>query len=492
MAKLSPARAAVPVLKGIPLINRGKVRDTYDLGNELLLSVATDGISIFDFVLNALVPDKGMVLTAMTHFWMTLLEKEGLCKTHLVAAGAAIDEYLPETLRGNPDLQCRALVVKALKMSPAEFIGRGYLTGSVLKEYRETEKVFGLTMPTGLQDGDELPFVLDTPTTKAVDGHDLPMDRDAVSTQYPDETHTLIKVYCFIREYAKARGIILADTKLEFGRDKDETLVLGDEVGTPDSSRFWSTKVWEVGRTAEKRKAPSPFDKQLVRNEGIKFGINELNPEDPADVAKAHSFVVSPELISITTEMYHYIFWLLTGMRVEAYVASHLEVSLEVPKRHIAVVFGSKNDLPAATAAFAMSDMYLKNGHLGKRDKHILSCHRNPLKLLEFADTHCEGVDVVIAAGGKAFALAGILDAFLYARGKKIPVVGVALGEEGSQGLHDAQVSISGLPDQPVVMDEQNGVYTGAEGLLEAIKRATFGEMPPIMPRPVREAEFFI
>ena len=492
MAKLSPTRESVPVLMEVPLINRGKVRDTYDLGNGLLLSVATDGISIFDFVLNALVPDKGMVLTAMTHFWMTLLEKEGICKTHLIAAGAAIDEHLPEALRGNPDLQSRALVVKALKMSPAEFIGRGYLTGSVLKEYQETGKIFGLDMPVGLQDGDELPFVLDTPTTKAVDGHDLPMDREVVQAQYPEETATLIKVYCFIRDYAKERGIILADTKLEFGRDVDGALVLGDEVGTADSSRFWSAKAWEAGRKIEKRKASSPFDKQLVRNNGITFGINKLNPEDQADVAKAHTFVVSPELIATTTEMYHYIFWLLTGMRVSAYVASHLEVSLEVPKRHIAIVFGSKNDLPMATAALAISNMYLKNGHLGKRDKHILSCHRNPLKLLEFVDAHCEGVDVVIAAGGKAFALPGILDAFLYARGKKIPVIGVALGEPGSQGLHDAQVSISGLPDQPVVMDEKSGVYTCVDGLQDAITRATFGEMPPIMPRPEREAEFFI
>lgn len=492
MAKLSPMRESVPILKGIPLINRGKVRDTYDLGNGHLLAYATNSVSIFDIILNALIPDKGMVLTAMTHFWMTMLEEHGVCKTHMIAAGAAIDEYLPKALRGNPNSQSQAMVVKALKMSQAEFVGRGYLTGSVLKGYQETGKIFGLDMPTGLQDGDELPFVLDTPTTKATEGHDLPMDRDSVRAQYPEETETLLKVYSFIRDYAKSKGIIFADTKFEFGRDADGNLVLGDEAGTPDSSRFWSVKAWEAGRKPEKRKAPPPFDKQMVRQWGIEMGINKLDPGNPEDVAAAQRMVVPLNLISTTTEMYHYIFWLLTGMRVSNYVSGYLGVPLEVPKRNIAVIFGSRSDLPAAATALAISDGYVRNGHLGRRDVHILSCHRNPLRLREFVEEHCEGVNAIIAVGGKAFALPGVLDAFLYARGKKIPVIGVALGEPGSMDLLAAELSISQLPGQPVIMDEQSGVYSGSDGLQEAISRATFGEMPPIMPRAEKRAEFFI
>ncbi len=488
MTTLSLVRKSVPMLQGIRLLNRGKVRDTYDLGNGLLLSVATDAVSIFDFVLNALVPDKGMVLTAMTHFWMTLLEKHGVCKTHLVAAGFAIDEYLPGALRGNADLQSRALVVKALKMVPVEFVARGYLTGSVLKEYQTTGKIFGLDMPTGLQDGDELPFVLDTPTTKATEGHDLPMDRDQVRAKYPEETETLLRVYGFVRDFARDRGIIFADTKLEFGRDVDGNLVLGDEVATPDSSRFWGVSVWEAGRSAEKRKAPPPYDKQLVRNEGIKAGINKLDPSNPKDVEMAQKMVIPENLIATTTDVYHYVFWLLSGTRVSAYVGS-LGVSLEVLKRKLAIVLGSESDFPRATTAITIARQYQGNKYLSRVDVHILSCHRNPLELVEFAKCGCHGADVVVAAGGMAFALPGVLDAFLYAFGMRIPVIGVALGEPDSVNLLAAELSISKLPGNPVVMSEKTGVYSGEEGFRGAIARATFGEMPPIVPRSKKEAK---
>lgn len=493
MAQLSPVRAGEPVLKGLKLLNRGKVRDTYDLGSGLLLSVATDAISIFDFVLNAKVPGKGMVLTAMTHFWMTKLEEVGICKTHLVAAGAAIDHYLPKEHQGNIDLQSRALVVKQLQMAPVEFIARGYLTGSAFKEYQKTGKVFGVDLPSGLQDGDKLPRVFDTPTTKEVEGHDLPMDSDEVRVKYPEETKTLLAVYEFVRKFAEEHGVIFADTKLEFGRDEKGNLVLGDEVATPDSSRFWSRVAWMAEQKKEKHKAPSPYDKQLVRNWGIEAEMSNLDPLSLEDVKKVHGMEVPKELITTTSEMYRYIFWLLTGMRVDSYVASKLRVDREIPARKLAVVFGSRSDYAKAGVQLAVAQKYVGNRFLGKLDVHVLSCHRNPLYLVEFAGSGCLGADVVIAVGGKAFALPGVLDAHLHAEGFRIPVIGVALGEEGSEELLAAELSISQIPGQTVLMDEKAGVvYRNTDGLSRAIVRATFSELPPMLPRVEKKPEFFI
>ncbi len=490
MTSLPPRRAQIPILKGLKLLSRGKVRDTYDLGSGLLLCVATDAISIFDFVLNNLVPEKGMVLTATTHFWANKLEEKDVCRTHIVAFGSAIDGYLPKQFRKNINLQCRAFVVKQLQMAPVEFIARGYLTGSVLKEYGETGMVFGMNLPIGLQDGDALPFVLDTPTTKASEGHDMPMDRDSVRLQYPEETDTLLRVHDFVSGFAKERGIIFADTKLEFGRDYNGNLVLGDEIATPDSSRFWSEHQWRVGRATERRKAPSPYDKQLVRNWGVELGINKRNPLISKDVKKVQSFSVPRELISATSEMYRYIFWLLTGRRIENYMASRMNIPLAVPKRKVAMVFGSESDVHAVSSELAVAEKYRHSHFLERFDVHVLSCHRNPLELVNFTESGCGGADMIVAAGGKAFALPGILDANLYARKKRIPVIGVALGVPGTEDFLAAQLSISKLPGQPVVMDERHGVYSGGEGLSLAIARATFGEVPPILPRAKKEARF--
>ena len=167
MPTLSPQRQQVAVLPGLKLLGRGKVRDSYELGNGNLLIVATDGISIFDFVLNAIVPEKGAVLAAMSHYWLTRLEKDLGIKTHLIAAGAAIDAYLRPAFGSNPALQSRAMVVRKLSMADVEFVVRGYLTGSGLKSYKETGMVCGIMLPPGLQDGDELPELIATPTTKA-------------------------------------------------------------------------------------------------------------------------------------------------------------------------------------------------------------------------------------------------------------------------------------------------------------------------------------
>lgn len=337
MPVLSPLRQNVPVLPGLQLLGRGKVRDSYELGNGNLLIYASDGISIFDFVLNAIVPKKGMVLSAMSYFWLTRLENELCIKTHLLAAGPAIDRYLPEALRGNPELQSQAMVVRKLAMADVEFVARGVLTGSGLKSYKATGAVCGIALPPGLQDGDELPEVIATPTTKAQEGHDEAMDAAAVREKYPEETALLLKIFSHAANVARRSGILLADTKFEFGRDEAGRVVLGDEALTPDSSRFWDAAVWAAGRKLGDRKAPPPFDKQLVREWGIKQGINKLDPLKPEDVARVQSLEVPRELIEATTQTYRYIFWRLTGMKLETYLRGVLGVSVEDKPRRVAV-----------------------------------------------------------------------------------------------------------------------------------------------------------
>lgn len=239
---------------------QGKVRDLYDLGDRLLL-VATDRISAFDYVLKDEIPYKGQVLTQLSCFWFELLD--GVVENHLVSPDVADlpEEFKPwsEYLRG------RFMLVKKAQMFPIECIVRGYLTGSGFKDYLKTGTVCGIELAGGLENSAKLPTTLYTPSTKAEIGdHDENISYDrTVSIVGEEAAQTLrdlsLKVYETAADHARARGIIIADTKFEFGT-VDGTVVLGDEVLTPDSSRFWSVDDYEVGR-----EQPS-FDKQFVRN----------------------------------------------------------------------------------------------------------------------------------------------------------------------------------------------------------------------------------
>ncbi len=334
MPKLSPVREFWPILQGLKLRSRGKVRDTYELGNGLLLVVATDAISIFDFVLNALIPMKGYVLTAMSHFNFKMLADEGI-PTHFVAAGAGIDEYFPEGFRGNTDLQARSMVVVDLAMSPFEAVFREYLTGSGLKDYLRDGIVCGHRLPPGLHDGSKLDQIIDTPTTKAEVGHDEPLDAEAIRKQYPLEIELGFRIFRIISKYARKRGCIFADTKFEFGRDANGVVVLGDEVGTPDSSRFWLLREWAALQASSKPKAPTPYDKQAVRNWGIERGIDPgskmFDPAKPQDVDTVHLMTVPDDVIQLATDTYRYIFWLLTGRRIDEYLRDELGVEIGMP-----------------------------------------------------------------------------------------------------------------------------------------------------------------
>lgn len=493
MAQLSPVRASVPTLQGLKLIHRGKVRDTYEIGEDLLLVVATDAISIFDFVLNALVPEKGYVLTAMSHFWFRRLESRGI-KTHMVAVGREIDLYLPPHLRGNTDLQRRAMVVMRLDMALVEFIARNCLTGSVLGEYNKSGTVYGMRLKEGLRDGDELGMPLFTPTTKAEEGHDEPVDPESVCKKYPEETALFLSAFKKVSRIARRKRILLADGKGELGRDKDDAIRVGDEFGTPDSSRFWDLLVWVESRRDAGRKAPPPFDKQLVRAHGIERGVNTRDPKNPDDVAWVHALSIPQELIGVTTDTYRYIFWRLTGQTIENYAQHQLDVAIPQRKRKLSIVLGSESDIPAVAEMIrSVRTSRLQDGIEGNPSVNVISCHRNPVELDAFAASGCDGADVVIAAGGKALALPGVLDALLHSKGKKIPVIGVALGPQRSRSEWAARLSIEELPGRPVIIDEAKGsAYAGKTGFARALHRVAHGEMPPPKPRVSKPAELNI
>ena len=267
-------------LPGIPLLNRGKVRDVYDLGDALLF-VATDRLSAFDVVLPCGVPRKGEVLTQISLFWFDLLKD---VPNHLISADVTVR---PELRPYAKDLQGRSLIVRKAQVIPVECVVRGYLVGSGWKDYRKCGKVCGITLRPGYKQAEKLDEVLFTPTTKAAVGdHDMPVDFDGVVKIAGVENATAIrdlslKVYSAARDYAASRGIIVADTKFEFGII-DGRVSLVDEVLTPDSSRFWLASEYKVGGS------PVSLDKQFVRDylETLDWNKQAPGPELPAEVVR--------------------------------------------------------------------------------------------------------------------------------------------------------------------------------------------------------------
>ena len=262
-----------PALADLELLASGKVREIYDLGDELLL-VASDRISTYDVVHPNPIPDKGAVLTAISAFWFE--QTRELVANHMLS----VTDGVPDEARG------RGMVVKKLSMLPVECVVRGYITGSGWKDYQRDGKVSGIALPPGLQESEQLPEPIFTPSTKANVGHDEAIDIDQAADLIGDRELTerlkavSIAVYEHAAEHARSRGIILADTKFEFGLDSQGTLTLADEVCTPDSSRFWPADQYVVGRGQ-----PS-FDKQYVRDWAAATGWDKTPPapEIPADV----------------------------------------------------------------------------------------------------------------------------------------------------------------------------------------------------------------
>jgi len=290
----------------LTLFIRGKVRDTYELGNMLLI-IATDRISAFDSVLPCGIPSKGSVLNQLSAFWFE--KTKNLMPNHLIEVVDdvhCLDSYLPAENRFPypPYLTGRSMIVKKVERIPVECVVRGYLSGSAWEEYKQSGTIFGLLMAKGLQESQELPQPLFTPTTKAETGHDRPLNMDEVKGLVGDALAEEIKekslaIYSYAREYARARGIIIADTKMEFGL-VDGKLILIDELLTPDSSRFWDTELYNVGQSQDS------YDKQPVRDWLTQSGWNK---EPPAPM-------LPPEVIEATTKRYQTAYERLTGEKL--------------------------------------------------------------------------------------------------------------------------------------------------------------------------------
>ena len=252
-------------LADLPLLTSGKVRDMYDLGDRLLM-VASDRISTYDAVHPTPIPDKGAVLTGISVFWFA--QTEHLLPNHLLS----LTDGVPDEVRG------RALAVRKLKMLPVECVVRGYITGSGWKDYQATGSVSGIELPAGLQESEQLPEPIFTPSTKADVGHDEAIDFDRAAELVGDRAlmervrQASLDLYAFAAAHARERGVILADTKFEFGLDDDDVLTVGDEVLTPDSSRYWPADGYEVGHGQ-----PS-FDKQYVRDWAAQSGWDKSPP----------------------------------------------------------------------------------------------------------------------------------------------------------------------------------------------------------------------
>jgi phosphoribosylaminoimidazole-succinocarboxamide synthase len=289
------------------LLHRGKVRDTYLINDDLLLMVATDRISAFDVVLPNGIPNKGLVLNRMSAFWFE--KTEDIVPNHLLCladAPGVASKFGNNGLLANltPELAQQAMIVRRAERIDIECIVRGYITGSAWSEYRRRGMVWGQPMPEGLLEGMPFPEPLFTPTTKAEEGHDQNMtEQEVINMVGPDLAHQLEQVskavYGFAHDYAKGRGIILADTKMEFGL-LDGQLILIDELLTPDSSRFWDREGYQPGRSQPN------FDKQFVRDWLTAQGWNQ---EPPAPL-------LPDDVVARTSERYLEAYYQLTGERI--------------------------------------------------------------------------------------------------------------------------------------------------------------------------------
>jgi phosphoribosylaminoimidazole-succinocarboxamide synthase len=256
----------VTSLANLPRIASGKVREIYEGPDQTLLLVASDRISTYDAVHPTPIPDKGKVLTGLSAFWFE--RASDIVPGHMLS----VTDGVPEEARG------RGMLVRRLEMLPVEFVVRGYITGSGWKDYQQTGAVSGIELPAGLRESDQLPEPIFTPSTKATTGHDEAIDFEGAVELIGDRRlaerarDAALALYQFAAEHARERGIILADTKFELGLDPDGTLTLGDEVCTPDSSRFWPADQYEPGRSQ-----PS-FDKQYVRDWASSTGWDRTPP----------------------------------------------------------------------------------------------------------------------------------------------------------------------------------------------------------------------
>ena len=284
---------------GRPLMAKGKIREMYDLGDSLLM-VVTDRISAFDVVFDELIPDKGAVLNGISAFWFD--RTAGIIQNHVISTDPS--EYPDGLSRFAKELAGRSMWVRKAVMQPAECIVRGYLEGSALKEYKQEGTVGGMKMPAGLRQADRLPEPLFTPSTKSAEGHDINITYAQLAGEVGAEMASALRdktlaLYAFASLYAESRGIILADSKFEFGL-LDGTLAIADELFTPDSSRFWELADYEPGR------AQKSFDKQYLREYLETLDWNKAYPAPQ----------LPEEIVQKTAAKYREAFVRLTGRQL--------------------------------------------------------------------------------------------------------------------------------------------------------------------------------
>ena len=276
-------------------ISSGKVREIYEVDDSKLLLVVSDRISAFDYILPNMVPDKGKVLNQISKFWFDF--SKDIMPNHVISTD--IKDFPVECQ--NPEFVGRSMLVKKLKMIPVECIVRGYLSGSGWKSYQESGSICGIKLPKGLQESQKLPEPIFTPTTKAQEGHDLNISFEGVcdiigqemAKKLRDKT---IEIYKKCSEYAATKGIIIADTKFEFGINENGELIIGDEMLTPDSSRFWPADDYEIGRSQKS------YDKQYIRDWIKSTGYD---PES--------GIPIPDDVINATSNKYKEAFRILTG-----------------------------------------------------------------------------------------------------------------------------------------------------------------------------------
>ncbi len=284
-------------LADLKLIHRGKVRDVYEVDETSLLLVATDRISAFDCVIPSPIPLKGTVLTQLSSFWFSKIEH--LTKHHLLTSEF---EKMPDIVRRNSELNSRSTLVKKTKVFPVECVVRGYLAGSGWKDYQSTGKICGHDLPKGMREAEKLPKPIFTPATKAATGHDENITEREFGRIVGEDTakhlaSLSLRIFEYASKYALTKGIIIADTKFEFGLGENGDILLIDEILTPDSSRFWSIEKYQIGQS------PPSFDKQFVRDylETLDW---DKTPPAPA---------LPDEIIKSTTKRYLEAYKLLTG-----------------------------------------------------------------------------------------------------------------------------------------------------------------------------------
>ena len=286
----------------LKLLHRGKVRDVYEVDAERLLLVATDRLSAFDCVLPTPIEDKGVILTTLSTFWFAMLAD--ITPNHVIETDL---DAMPENIRRHQELRGRSMLVKRTNVFPVECVVRGFLEGSGWKDYQATGAVCGHDLPPGLRQCEMLPEPIFAPATKAATGHDENIDFDFFCAVVGPETgkrlrDTSLRLYEEASTHAARKGIIIADTKFEFGRDRDRNVLLIDEVLTPDSSRFWAAETYAPG-------GPQPsFDKQFVREYLETLDWNKQPPAPP----------LPPEIAAATTLRYLKAYELLTGHALDA------------------------------------------------------------------------------------------------------------------------------------------------------------------------------